>query len=354
MTTNPIVLFCLVSEQAMANVLPILQLQPRRVLLFTTDEEKTTAHCIAGMIQKRNFECSIVPQLLPPYDALAVRDILNTHVKACGKDEEPVLNVTGGTKVMALGAYETFRQAERTIIYNDMDHDQLIVLYPPDAKLRTEKASLTVKEYLSAYGYSIDALKIHKFGNSYHRFVRILSGAVLDEFEVCCERVKRSFPEGSYLQHRPFSRNFKSFRLMKDINKGVTLTHLPTNTVVSLKNDQFLSGVWLEYLTYLKVRNCGTDDCKMSVNIRRTDSDPNEIDVLGVKKGRLILVSCKSTKYNKKDIFELEGLKNLAGGTFGKCYLVIGMFSPRGQIKRAQEMGITVVTTKELMNYQFN
>lgn len=99
-------LFHLVSDQRMQNLLPLLAIQPERVVQIRSKEARFEA--VAKSIQKAAKTAGLEPEFLEiklPDDLSdidAVRHQLKRHISDF---PNAIVNLTGGTKLMSLGAY---------------------------------------------------------------------------------------------------------------------------------------------------------------------------------------------------------------------------------------------------------
>jgi hypothetical protein len=106
---------CLVSEQQTANLLPLLceDWRPREVVLLITGAMREKADVLRKLA--RDLGCFVHPIAIDSYDvhsiANRVMDLLSEW-----RESSICLNLTGGTKLMALGAFEAFStEADRTV-----------------------------------------------------------------------------------------------------------------------------------------------------------------------------------------------------------------------------------------------
>jgi len=99
-------MFCLVSRQAMANVLPVLMYKPAKVMFFATPEEKRTANNLEKLFKEKRITVFRKDDL-NAYDYISFKSMIKEQLNKI-TDSDVCLNVTGGTKLMALAAYEAF------------------------------------------------------------------------------------------------------------------------------------------------------------------------------------------------------------------------------------------------------
>jgi hypothetical protein len=104
---RPPILVCLISRQTMQNLLPILQAQPQRVAFITTKEEDESRLQLEAVL--RGHQITAEPPLY--VDAYAP----NSTLEACRQiiarhgANQLTANITGGTKVMSIAAFQAFR-----------------------------------------------------------------------------------------------------------------------------------------------------------------------------------------------------------------------------------------------------
>ncbi|NWG28928.1 MAG: DUF1887 family protein [Ignavibacteriaceae bacterium] len=340
-------MFCLVSRQAMANVIPVLMYKPNKVLLFATPEEKKTANHLEKLFVSNNIDVRRVDNL-DAYDYLKFKDCILDEINKATVDV--VLNVTGGTKLMALAAYEAFAEKDKHIIYCNTDRNQIIHLFP---KLSTEKLNLSVSinDYLQSYGYKVVASRTKEVKKEY-----------FDLFELIeLNNIKLPFAKflDDYRSQTGSENPLKTYVDKK--NKIFTIQKTPTSIILLVNNikfkfddEKFLKGDWLEYfmLYSLKKQNIKPE---VGVKIISTSNVENEIDIIFIKDYQLYLISCKSGKNTdpNKNIYEIETLRNIAGGTFGKAFLFTVKDLTDRMKQRASDLKIETLTFARITHKEF-
>ena len=99
---------CIVSDQPIPNYVPILdtQFRPKEVFLLTTPKMQTKAEILKRTIEKR---CQIQPEIINIDNAYNMEElkkkILVLLGQIGGQTKDVALNVTGGTKLMAIAAF---------------------------------------------------------------------------------------------------------------------------------------------------------------------------------------------------------------------------------------------------------
>lgn len=149
---------CLVSTQPLPNLVPVCDpdQKPQKVVLLVSDHMLPQAEWLEQVLVGRKIE-SERWHIQSPYDVDHIRQRLGKLLDR--PDMRGVaLNVTGGTKIMALAAFELFRERGLPIFYVQPHKDLLLPLYPA-APPREIPDCLTLEEFLAAHGYQVTSLR---------------------------------------------------------------------------------------------------------------------------------------------------------------------------------------------------
>jgi hypothetical protein len=350
-------LICLVSRQAMANVIPALMHKPAKVVLLKTKEEEATAENIKGVMNLQGIDCEIYPELIDPYDVVNTEQIVNNVVVRNCKNLIPVFNSTGGTKLMAFAAYNVFRQNKLKIIYCDTDGNRIIELYP-QTLFEEISVNISVKEYLRAYGYYI--IPSEKIRNDHSAFIQYIDkNNLLKHF--ISQIIEKRKNDIFRLSNHSTPMHLGNFRIILEDTSFISISH-DKNTFGHIDKN-FLNGFWLEDYLFYKLKELQPDDIILGAHISSGSKNTlaelqalnlpyNEIDVIAVKNTRLYLFSCKSGVKSKEDLFELDGLRSIAGGTFGKAYAVVTKSTPTYS-NRAKSMRINMFDIRDINSFKF-
>jgi len=144
---------CLISDQPIPNLLPLMMEQPAAAVFLVTEQKKEEAQRLRELVTKR-LGTKVSEWLIPPYGVEGVTAVCEQLLREIGRDDL-TLNVTGGTKVSALAAYETFYSADCRVIYVNTATNELLTLAPTE-KHEPLPDLLDVPDYLAAYGLAID------------------------------------------------------------------------------------------------------------------------------------------------------------------------------------------------------
>jgi len=330
-------MFCLVSRQAMANVLPVMMYKPHNVILFATPEEKRTANNLEKLFQKKGIAVFRKDDL-NAYDYISFKSMIKEQLNKI-TDSDVCLNVTGGTKLMALAAYEAFAENNKKIIYCDTEHKHIISLFP-EYKIEELNAELSIEDYLISYGYSIKEIKdveiIKKF---YPLFEFIIHRNLIKDFINLLKKVRERnisdsprFNLQSNDNNFLFAKNYDNYSIHFDKKN------------ISLNSSNFKLGDWLEYYVYYILKEKYNLEPLSGVKIVSDEGIENEIDALVLKDYKLYNYSCKSGKVdNQFDLYQLETLRNITSGTFGKGVFVSVIKGSKRFRDRAKELNIKAV-----------
>lgn len=153
---------CLVSDQILANLIPALMEKPALVVLVCSAEmaARKLHHRMKKILEAAGMQVEIhdnAPdtglQLINSFAYGLIEKLESGHPGA-----EVILNVTGGTKLMAIGFADSFRGLPGRTIYTDTAHHRIETL-PEDARQTVPATAmedvLTVPQYLQAQGLTM-------------------------------------------------------------------------------------------------------------------------------------------------------------------------------------------------------
>lgn len=297
----------LVSAQPMPNFLPILnqELKPESVTLVVSEKMKDRARWLKDEISKHQVE--ILPDIEignSETDIAAVQDVLmkwaDGHSELMG---ESVLNVTGGTKPMAIAAQEVFRMAGRPVFYVDVATD-LVSWVSSDNResVRLEK-SPTLNQVLGLNGFRLESgdFKSEVENEKWRHFcdeiasspsdwalaigaLNNLAANSVDESEYARGSAKRSdalrFQYGNHELAIPRWNEMLDMLHADELISGATMHE----RFVSLEAARFCAGIWLEHFVFKKLKGFGFDRKRALMNARIVDEkdNRNEIDSIVV------------------------------------------------------------------------
>lgn len=357
----------MVSAQAAPNLLPLLdeQFRPQEVILLVTDQMKERANWLQSVIQPTGIN---VKQ--EPFSATGDFDLMQNQLEKLLKqypDRNSIaLNVTGGTKWMAITAQEVFRFDNRPVFYVDIESDQILFL---DQKLKPQRinAKIRLENYIKAYGYQITDERSNT------------KGLTQDERELCQKLVANVSDWGGAIgqlnklaneaeKNNSLSASISILekqdvyleKLLRECkNSGLLLTDGKLIKFANEASRFFANGGWLEeyinsLLNQLKGESVLQDSSHLNLKIG-TNNSSNEIDIAFMAKNRLHIIECKTKRLTGNhagsagtdSLYKLDSISDL-GGLATKSMLVSYRPLGKADAKRAKDLKIKVVQGTEI------
>lgn len=367
--------FCLISDQAASSLLPILDpdFKPKEAVFLVSDKMKSNAEALEKVFKEKNIKVTLV-RIENIYD---FQEMENCFIELIdqfdGKDI--ALNVTGGTKLMAIVAQNTFAMGGKPIFYVDSDNNQILFISRDEKGQSIPNKMLNcqidLKTYLSAYGM------VYKSTKQPLASEQLITN--LEPFIKQYDKYKDDIPLlNSYAaesQKSGFKVDFKHHKVKSFVTLLEELHHKNLLDFDRHRIDfrdtvhkDLLNGVWLEEITYKAIENIKSiQDKALSLEVGNSSYDQskhqyalknqgnqNEFDIAFMAKNRLHIIECKTQLMNKEGgikseeiLYKLEALKNYGGLMTKKC-LVSYFEVPESVKNRAKELHIEIIQGKDL------
>lgn len=372
---------CLVSAQATPNLLPVLDdaWRPKKVVLACSAQMKQAALGLRAVIQTKCPGLAVDTLELPnAYDYAALSDTFLNYL-AEHADDNIALNVTGGTKLMAVAAQEVFRSAGKPVFYVNVESDEVLVI-GEKASSQPLRAKLKVHEMLRAHGYSVSTQEHPQVT----RELRDLTARLIDHVASAGRALGTLNALARQARDEPGLRvdmspaQYDSRALADILSLFIDAGLLRQNgQALTFKNEDsrfFVNGGWLESHVYdalqsLRAQHESLSDVAMGVRVSFGGADPragakgrdkNEIDVAFLYRNTLHLIECKTANLaqgGKGDdskateaLYKMESLLKLGGlRTKGMVVDYRGQLaSSEADRQRAAEAGIAIVAGAQL------
>ncbi len=294
----------LVSAQAAPNLLAAAdaELKPARAALVVSASMQPRADALAKVLTEMGIEVA-QHRLRDEHDPRAVSaDLLDWFSSLAGEDV--YLNLTGGTKVMALAALAVAEAADWHRFYIDVDTDHVVWLgrdAPPARKLNE---SVRLRHYLAAYGIDI-------VGEPRRREPSEAQRAYVQDMLLYYERYLTALPTLNHALQRAEDGNAlgvelteaeadsRSLAELLDLAQRLGMAALQGRRlrVPDQAARDFLKGGWLEQHVFDAVAqlqgSVGVRDRAVNLQVRH-GGVVNELDVAFLCRNRLHVIECKT------------------------------------------------------------
>lgn len=363
----------LVSEQPLPNLLAALAVKPDRVVLLQSASKRfdTVVRNLRRASESAGLRHATHPLALAspnptPDDVIAALD-------ACPTEWRPtLLNLTGGTKLMAFGAQTWAARHATPAFYVDTAGKRFIQVgehpLPPLPELTATARTLDLSLVLAAHGIPTDKLTGHAPTPAELTFGRAAAAAWqnLDACRSWLDQLRGHWfiQAGRYAHHEAWrtpvaippaaaslaeAAAAAGWGLIDSAGRFVPQFPLPVardktareaGVSALLKN---LEGGWFELLVADQMTTSGHfRDLRWSVESSRADLGLGENDLVGLDQRTLspVFVSCKSSTSLTKPlehIFSLQQRATHFGGTFATAVLCIARVHSADDEKRLRE-----------------
>ena len=370
---------CLISGQAAPNLLPILdtQFKPHKAIFIVSKAMKEKAKYLEDVFNKKGVKVIDSLSLEDEYDFEKMEHQLIDLVSKY-ENENIALNVTGGTKLMAISAQQVFSMKNKPIFYLDTDENRIIFISKKENNeiipTQTLKAKNELDIYFSSYGFKL----IKKYTEINEDLEHISEGFIKhydnckNDLPLLNKYASLSEKDGFKVIIEKAERNINSFAdLLFDLSDNNVIQYNQDNHSVNFKNKkhkEFLNGVWLEEYAYKTIKEINAiDDIAFSVDVGnhkyqlnkseydiQNKGNKNEFDIAFIAKNKLHIIECKTQKLERGNgikaediLYKLETLKDYGGLMTKKC-LVTYFEVPKSVQNRAKELRIEIIQGKDL------
>ena len=350
---------CLISAQPLANLIPLLLEKPQKVIFLVTPEMKIQSRRLCRLLQPRGIKVEEIE--IPAYDLEVVSHIVEKLLQDLSATHEITLNVTGGTKIVAMAAFLPFYTDNRRIIYLDTSNERLLQLSPSEKCIPLTNNLVRPKEYLASYGLDMesDGAPPSGYGERQNHLQKLTyfmaeNHAHLGAFN--CILSKLWNPKANYA-NIPFNSLGEHAEELGDILQSCEVASVG-NGIINIQGEAnrfFCQGGWFEEFVFKQIQALGLKGCAPLINVnlkwdeKGTKLTNNELDVVFTYKNRLHIISCKTARQDtdggapsKHALYELDSLADKAGGLYGRAMLVSVRNLTEYDKNRAKRMGLQV------------
>lgn len=311
----------------------------------------------------------------PVTDTTDIRHMQDRVVDFLAHHEQDsiALNVSGGTRLMSLAAYEAFRALDRPVFYVDATIDRMLWLHPADWCPHELADRIRLPAFLQAHGIAVCDRSPHGVPESRRRLSQHLVDNVEDYF--------RPLTYVNWAAHTA-TENLRSAVLDIRPNLVPLLTRFAEEGLFQLEGDRlyfpdeaaraYVNGGWIEEHLYARCLDLKRElannpkknihDVAHGLTVERVGSEGatrNELDVAFLCNNRLHIIECKTRRYPDaapgsgpaaEALYKLDSLADLLGGLHAHAMLVSYQpFAPQ-DLTRAQDLGIRICMGKQIQD----
>jgi hypothetical protein len=381
MNNTPTIHLLIVTGQAQANLIPVMQFKPDLIALAVSEGMRNNAKqfinllkTLAGYRDEAIIRFDAVPEvgLEGIKDrALEIEDELRQRYPA----HALTYHATGGTKLMALGFYDVFRSSPNTILYTDTEHGQIETLYPEKSPPIAIEKVLTIESYLSSMGKQVRkradtaweekvrqrrglSIWLAQHNDKLHSYWSVINHVA---HKSLTQDQRRGQPPALAEPEQFFAKGKMPHGLWKTALENLSAAGVcqwdsarPERLGFDAPDGAlYLSGAWLEEYVWLTASELGCDQVWGNVFFTETDNPKddvrNEMDCLILHNNRLLMVECKTSAFkeggekNSDILYKLDTLERRTGGLFGDAWLVSARALDEPTLNRARGYQIKVI-----------
>lgn len=357
---------CLVSGQPTPNLVPVFSrdTRPNEVVLLVSGDMKKQAGNLEAVFQRNKIK-SRREEVTDPYDIEAIHEQMEKLLKTFNAENPKrsvIVNLTGGTKPMAIAAQMACYYEEMPYLYMNIDSGDVLLHLPSEKYTRHQlQGDLKIQDYLEAHGYSMEEKDSSAGSGNGDENRQLLEMLVL-----YYSKFKSAIGRLNGLAHEAEEKKTLSVALGGDVDpnmqalldafsKAGALTVKDGRVRFNNEKDRFFAnGGWLEDAVFDVVKSLGFQDCKKNITVRsKGNATENEIDVAFMTKNRLFLIECKTRRFTpekggQNDLNKLEVLSRQLGGLTAQKMLVSYRGVDGNTRKRAKSLNVEVVDADQL------
>ena len=363
--TQAAVHILLVSDQAAPSLLPALDpaLKPAEAILMVSAKMQARAVALERVLSEAGVKTTRVA-LADEHDFGKLQNAL-LEVASTREGQSIALNVTGGTKLMALAAQSVALAAGWSVFYVDVDTDEVIWL-GKEPRRQPLTQQLRLPHYLLGYGFFLgEGIECPQPSQRHDDLLRTLITQVgsMEQALGQLNWLAQQAEERTCLQvmlstQQQDSRNLEALlRIFADA--GVLSVQGETLSFTNEVERGFAKGGWLEHYVFRSVsaltRELELRDKAANLVVQDKSGVKNELDVAFMAKNRLFVIECKTARMDKPEapkandtLFKLSEICRRVGGLGTRGMLA--SYRPLGDAEKrlAGALGITLVCGAEL------
>ena len=306
---------CLVSDQTMPNFLPCIDeaLRPSRITLAVTKAMKARAEDLRRAYERyKTIEVQPNLEIADATDLAALSECFTAWLDA-HDSEEVCLNVTGGTKLMAIAAQECFRMANKKVFYIDIASDRVLWVDTPKQAPLVLQAEPTVEAAIELNGFDIlpNTTCVPARQQAWTRFAEVAAQNI-ETWRAALTYLNKEAQEGENandtILRRPEEALYQWDTVLEALQQhGLLKTETEDSLeFLNIQARDFVKGGWLEHYVRRVCNELGfrNRNFRSNLTIRTRHAKDgskadNELDAVFLYRNSLYLVECKARNFRQ-------------------------------------------------------
>ena len=366
----------LVSHQLLPNIITSLSYPDCDGVVIVLGDKKMTAKADALKAIYEDNNVKVIDTVTSEGDShdylsqLNCAKLIKEKLTKFYADATIMLNLTGGTKPMALAYSDVFRELDNCHrLYTDTTNKCIRLMNELNVTIPFHSV-MDLKSYLKAYDFRITAqqslTKLHANSQLTKRLAKRLCGpdlnavAILNKFASEARDQWQTKNQSSPLpmqNNRVFSSQLKE--LLEDYDNGAVKLTRDTIEFTTNQSAVYFGGIWLEEYVALCAIDADVGVVGMGVNgvwgdtHGRSNKVKNEFDLLLLHHNQLLVIECKTSKFDESGVGQqvinkLDVLTKKLSGGFSKSLVVSVNRLPDAAAERAKQYGIAFCVGSEI------
>lgn len=319
----------------------IKEFMPGKVHFIASNESKDGMTILKDLFKELVFSEFICD----PFDFYEIKKRIEMIVEKVGHNDEVLINLTGGTKIMLLAAQSVISENQGKGFYINQDYSLIEV---PSYQKKQIVSQLSIKDF---------------FGLSGHKAFKAKTISEISTNELKVSNDIESFADSNKLYSKVNDFVRKKYRVLPE--KGLEIIDVITlvkwdagfveiqhnkKSIVTFRcnnaRELFFNASWWELLVASEVGKwIRAKEIVLNCVLPFKSDDKilkNEIDILINTGNKLIFVECKSGNIKQEDINKMKIIKQTYGGIISKSILVSRFLPTQSIMEKCKELDIEV------------
>jgi len=355
----------LVSDQAAPNLLAALDpvLKPLEAVLIVSAKMRKRADALERVLNEAGVKTEQI-KLEDEHDFGKIEQAL-LDVASAREAQSIALNLTGGTKLMALAAQSVAQAANWSFFYVDLDTDEVIWLNQP-VRRHALNQQLRLTHYLGGYGFTVEKNQAtpQNMQRDQDLFGRLIlqagrEGDALGQINWLAQQAQDK--QSLHIALSIAQQDSRSLAHMLEAfaDAKVLTVDGPSLSFASAADRDYAKGGWLESYVSWRVgkvsKALGLRDQAANLVVIDAEGTKNELDLAFMARNRLFVIECKTARMDQPrapkandTLYKLSGVCQRVGGLGTRAMLVSYRPLADAEKKLARALRIEVVCAGEL------